>query len=75
MLLSLESLSHLADEETEADVYTFKEVWKEWQLPPMAKLLWVLLFLPPVSYACIFTNPVPIKSLIRFLSSFLCLPG
>lgn len=51
--LSLRSLSHLADEETKIDVYMYKEVWKEWAASTNGQAAVGLLFLPPVSYACI----------------------
>lgn len=51
-------------------IYT-RKYGKNGQLPPMAKLLWVLLLLPPVSYA---TSPVPVKSLICFISVFSLCP-
>lgn len=51
--LRLGSLSHLTDKEIRQTCTCMRRYRKNNQLPPLARLLWVLLLLPTVSCACI----------------------
>lgn len=61
MPLSLGSLSHLTDEETEADVYIYEEVWKEWAASTNGQAVVGLATSAP-SFLCLHLVPIQFQS-------------